>query len=236
MNLWLILLLTLPVLGLLLFGKNPIREYQKQQAEIMERYGKDELTIKANIYAEHKKNSMFGGGVPPSDMTEKDMKAAIQSSSSPIDPEYRLRPLISPETDKSPSLFGATTTARVAQPDRDFPDAISGSVEIIQRPDSDPLALQSNSVPPSGTAPVQKDSYYPPLVTEYKEKVAQKPKVILTGKEAKLRSGQVIIFEGISVYYVDASGGKTVMPDGRYTLEDGRNITVSGGVNVASRD
>jgi hypothetical protein len=75
-------------------------------------------------------------------------------------------------------------------------------------------------------------NYYPPVLPDVTPSVkisSAGQKVVLSGNEAKLRSGQPIIFDGTDVFTVDAAGNKKILPDGNYTLENGSGIRVSEG-------
>jgi hypothetical protein len=200
------------VVALMAFGKNPLREFQRQQRELMAKYGNDELSVMTNIYVEQHQSDGQGGGLfgssqPAQPATEKDMLATIKSSGS----DYSA---LSKQNSEDSSAV------KVAKPDDDLPEDIETSIGISRQLSSD-------------TKSVKNSNYYPPIVGQpaASSENQQKP-IVLTGKEPKLLSGQVVLFDGTLVYLVDQYGNKTVMPDGTYNLQDDRSITVANGKSI----
>lgn len=192
------------VIALVAFGKNPLREFQREQRELMEKHGTDELSVVTSLYIEKKQNKggAFGGdGSAPA--SESGMINSIKSSAS------------SGSVDVDSAVSSAV---KVAKPDEEFPEDNYVSVGVISKLDS------------MGNKKPEKDSdYYPPLAGKsVVAHVSQQP-MALTGKEPRLRSGQMIAFEGTSVFLVDSNGNKSIMPDGTYNLQDGDSLIVNNG-------
>ncbi|MEQ1789479.1 MAG: hypothetical protein ABL857_03450 [Rickettsiales bacterium] len=248
MNLWLILLFALPILGFLVFGKNPLREWQKEQREIVKVYGSNEETITANYYAQQKQKTY---GLGERELSTGDMKSLMRASGTPdaVDPQIgaiQVNPIMSGGLSGMSGNFPGMSGNSVAPPDDQFPDDVNNYVEVTSRPDvinnmrqyqqpnnQQPKILYS---PPSSQASqLTNSSYYPPIISD---KVSnpddQIPSMILTGKEYRLRSGQIIAFEGVNVFLVDRIGRRSNMPDGEYYLQDGGRIKVRGGRNISS--
>lgn len=192
--------------GFIIFGKNPVREYQKDMRKMTEKYGQDELSIATNLYLERKQNAekgmMQGGTQVNSQPTAADMKNSIQSS---ITQNYGF----AVPNSTQPGV-------KVAQPDDQFEDN-SINVEVTQQADS-PISRQQAAA----------RDYYPPILGAPSTAPAQKP-VEVTGNEQRLRSGQVIAFQGTNVYVVDKFGNRSVMPDGTYNMMDGSQLIVTNG-------
>lgn len=201
MNL-LVLLLAIILAGFLMFGKNPIREFQKEQKVLISRYGKDDLTIKTNLYIEQQKKAassgFFSGG---------ERKGGV-ASVAPAENLYGVEgegEIVIQQTDPSGQQPSSpTTSAGLSMP---------------------PVAMRS---------PAKSSNYYPPIVSEGNVPSADKKPLVLTGNETRLRSGQIISFQGILVYMVDQFGDRSPLPDGDYNLQDGGFIKVRGGHRVAN--
>lgn len=200
------------VIGMLIFGGNPLREFQKKQKELRDRLGSDELTIITNLYLEELKNSsnVMGAlnGEPTEPTNSKTMLNSMKTSG------------VDNNSKRNTDLGGIAV--KVAEPDSDLESNYVG-VEVSNNAKADEEKSRASN-------------YYPPIVgltdnIEVVQSQTQKP-VVLTGKEPRLRSGQVIAFDGTLVYIIDAAGNKKTMPDGTYNLEDGRQIVVSNGRNM----
>jgi hypothetical protein len=238
------------VLGLLVFMKNPLREFQESRRELLMKYGTDELAIRTNLFVEQQQKSpMSFGSEPASGGKPGDMyKNMLQSQT---DAEKNDDIKINPRTGKietnsyksSPSVASQT----VAPPDRPLYEGDSGmglnspsypgqrpglnrQANFNQQyPAAPDLQIHDNANKPR---PQKISNYYPPVMPDAAPSVkisSAGQKVALSGNEAKLRSGQPIIFDGMDVFTVDATGNKKVLPDGNYTLENGSGIRVSEG-------
>lgn len=197
------------VAGVLILGKNPIREYQKDMRKLSEKYGQDDLAIATNIYIEKKQNvenGMVPGRQANTQPNESDMKNSIKSS---VTENYGFAV---PES--------TVPASKVAQPDDQFEDS-SINVEVSQQTDT-PISKQQQAL----------RDYYPPIVGQQRPVTpvagSQTP-VVLTGSEPRLRSGQVVAFEGVNVFLVDKFGNRTPMPDGTYNMMDGSKLIVANG-------
>ena len=207
------------LIALVAFGKNPLREFQKQQKEIMAKYGTDDLSVATNIYLEQQQNSgggfmgLLGGNQPAEPPTEKNMINSIKSSAD----------LANSAAIKSAARDAANPlVSKVAKPDIDLPEDNFIAVEV-----STGLNSKGEKIP------AKPSNYYPPIVGQASIEPSNQPKpMILTGKEPRLRSGQVIAFEGTSVYLIDKMGNRTNMPDGTYNLEDGSKLIVVNGQSM----
>ncbi len=175
------LLVILFVVGIVMFGKNPIKELQKEQLK----YGKDPLERATNLYIEKQ------GGVPD-----------------------------------------APKDTSVAKPDENLYEG--GSEVLVPSNTAGTQATTTQAKP----APLQTDSYYPPIVGGNNVD-AQQPAPASRGAYSdvvRLRSGQEISFDRARVFAVGSDGKKTPLPDGKYTLEDGRSVVVSGGKQIFQSD
>jgi hypothetical protein len=192
------------VVGMLVFGGNPLREFQARQKEMLKKYGSDELTIRTNLYLEQQQNSgsgMLGGGAPSEPTNETSMINSIKSSGT---------------ADYVAKDIPSDAIVKVAKPDDEEEDYVG--IEVNKSTEAEAakqIAKTSN--------------YYPPIVGQIDPQQAQQKPIVLTGKEPKLRSGQVIAFEGTFVYLVDQYGNRKTMPDGTYNLQDGSTIVVTNG-------
>lgn len=198
------------VVAFVALGKNPIREYQRDMRKVGEKYGTDEATIRTNMFIEQKQKGATGvysgaASQPAGPVTEDDMKNSITSS---VVTNYGIA---TPDMPSAPAV-------KVAQPDDQFEDN-SLDVEVSQQPDPNAVVSKKEAM---------SRDYYPPIVGA---PVAAQPQQLatFTGREPKLRSGQVIAYEGSSVFLVDQYGRRTIMPDGTYTLSDGNELIVTNG-------
>lgn len=195
------------VVGMLVLGDNPVREFQRKQKEILSKYGNDDLTIRTNLYIEQQKaNSTLGTEERAEPASATSMLNSIKSSSA---------------EDNSVNPDSSGIAVKVAEPDDALPEDIS--VEVNGNDSGSPVKREAEKN-------IEKaNNYYPPIIGQTNEMASQQKPVILTGKEPKLRSGQAIAFEGTSVYIIDNNGYKKPMPDGIYNMQDGSRITVSNG-------
>ncbi len=198
------------VIGFVALGNNPIREYQRDMRKVGEKYGTDEATIRTNMFIEQKQKGATGvysgaAAQPSGPVTENDMKNSITSS---VVTNYGIT---TPDNPSAPAV-------KVAQPDDQFEDN-SLNVEVTQQQDPNAVVSKKEAM--------AKD-YYPPIVGA---PVAAPTGQLatFTGREPKLRSGQIIAYEGSSVFLVDQYGRKTILPDGSYTLNDGSELIVTNG-------
>ena len=227
MNMWIVVLIMIPVLAIMFLGGNPVRDFQKKQQELAAKYGTDELTnatlrgIENNERASGQASSFEG-------VSSSDLISSIKTVSPPIryEDDLTVREPSMNDRINSSALFRknpAPPTSSATQLDDGFDKALSGTVAVGQ-----PLQ------PAQSVRSANTDNYYPPIVSSMNAaSTSAAPQAVLTGKEVKLRSGQIIIFEGVYVYTVNTSGGRVAMPDGEYILQDGGSILVSGGKNIA---
>ncbi len=194
------------VIALVAFGENPLRKFQREQRELMEKRGTDELSVVTNLYIEQKQKKGFSGmfgGDESAPTSESGMINSIKSSANSN--------LIGDGSDISSAV-------KVAKPDEEFPEDNYVSVGVSNKLDS--MGNQK---------PEKTNDYYPPIAGKsVAASVSQKP-MVLTGKEPRLRSGQMIAFEGTSVFLVDQNGNRSIMPDGTYNLQDGGSLIVNNG-------
>ncbi len=195
------------IAGMLILGKNPVREYRNDMKKLGEKYGQDDLAIMTNMYIEKKQkveNGMVPGREVNTQPNENDMKNSIKSS---ITQNYGFAV---PNSE--------LPAAKIAQPDDQFEDN-SINVEVTQQPDNQICRQQAAA-----------RDYYPPIVgaASPAEPQNQVP-VALTGNEQRLRSGQAITFQGANVFVVDQYGNKSPMPDGSYNMMDGSKLIVANG-------
>lgn len=191
------------VVGILVFGGNPLREFQEKQKGLLKKYGSDDLIIRTNLYLEQQQNSgsvMVGGGTSAEPTNETSMIKSIKSSGNP---------------DYVPKDIPSDAVVKIAKPDEEEDDYVG--IEVNKNIEAE-AAKQMAKI----------NNYYPPIVGQVEPQQVQKP-IVFTGKEPKLRSGQVIAFDGTWVYLVDQYGNKKTMPDGTYNLQDGSRIVVSNG-------
>ena len=209
------------VVGLVVFGENPLREFQRQQRELMAKYGTDDLSVATNIYVEQQQNSgggfmgLLSGNQPTEPPSESNMISSIKTSADSATNSA----IKSAMHDAANPLV-----AKVAKPDIDLPEDNFIAVEVS-------TGLNSNS---NGEKKPEKPSnYYPPIVGQASvEPENQQKPMVLTGKEPKLRSGQIIAYEGTSVYLVDKMGNRTNIPDGEYILQDGSQMIIVNGQSM----
>lgn len=211
------------VLFLLLFGKNPVREFQEQQKALMEKYGTDELSIETNVYLEQQQPSQgsFGGFMGGNSNQDKpmDMTGSIVNSNSKS----------SGKSSGIGSIFGGGNNQPAKSPsDFDVNNTDKIVITNTNRNNTTQDIGGFGNTSKTNHGSLANDNYYPPAVNQPVEPNAS------TGNGPKLRSGQSIVFEGTSVYTIDQYGNKTRLPDGKYTLQDGGQINVIGGKNVAN--
>lgn len=227
MNMWIVVLIMVPVLAIMIFGKNPIREFQNEQKALVEKYGGDELTIATSRFVENSEKAS-GQNSSLDGVSSKEVLSSIKNASAPIrlaDDFSPQKPLLNDNINNKTSgggLYGGRPSVPSSSSDDVF-DSI-GKPQIQQQI-YQPQQME-RAVQPENSA-----NYYPPIIADRTVFTPPQP-VILKGKEARLRSGQVVIFEGASVYTVDAAGGRVPMPDGEYVLQDGGNLIVSNGRSV----
>ncbi len=225
MNLW-VLIGMLLVIAMLVFGKNPVREFQNQQKNLMEKYGSDPLTAQTNMYLEQKQKQAASGGMfdsvvgggndkKPVDQSANDMRAAIRNSATVVGNDPSLRPK---------GIYIAPPSLEV--------EGRGESDIIIKQSDPNGQGVgpngQGNDTSASGYSSGGGGSYYPPIINN-EPPVNKDTGSSLTGKEPKLRSGQPIAYDGTAVYSLDQQGNRSLLPDGDYILQDGRSFSVSGG-------
>lgn len=237
------------VLALLVFMKNPVREFQENRRAILTKYGTDELTIKTNLFLEQQQQQSsplsFGNRQPAPPTKSSDILKDMLQSQTDVEKDDDLK--INRRTGRletnSYKARPPVTRQPVAPPDEDLYGGDNGfggdspaypvqqprpNRQLGRVPMPDPYVPDNGGSQPSP----QINSYYPPVMpdTQTNLRVGNPgQKVVLSGNEAKLRSGQPIIFDGSEVYTVDAAGNKRILPDGNYTLENGSGIRVSEG-------
>lgn len=201
------------IVGMLIFGGNPLREFQNKQRELLKKYGGDELTITTNLFIEQQQGAgntgIFSDGVAVDPNSKAALLNSIKSSAS--------------SNSVSGSDLASDSVVKIAKPDDDLPEDNFIGVEVKSSASADVAKIGKIS------------NYYPPIVGQAEVAVPQRQPVVFTGKEPKLRSGQVIAFEGVYVYLVDDYGNRKIMPDGTYNLMDGNLIVVSNGRNMLLR-
>lgn len=225
MNMWIVVLIMIPVVAIMIFGGNPVRDFQEKQREAAAKYGTDELTIATSRFVENHEKATGQASSLEGGVTQKEMISAIKTVSPKVRlaDDFDIKPL-SPSDKISSGLFRKNPSPPPPQPDDGFDKALNGTGAVVAQPAQPLQPVQQ---------PVNENNYYPPIVPDKNTIIATSaPPAVLTGREARLRSGQVIIFERTSVYTIDASGGRVSMPDGEYTLQDGSTILVSGGKNI----
>lgn len=272
MNMWIVVIIMVPVLALLFFGSNPIKDFQDRSREFFGKYGSDELTIQTNMYLEKQQQGAysFGGGSVLETPKEGDIMKSIKQAAPTLDDNGNTA--TSREAMEKARKMGifddaqaeALATGGIAPADDNWSGGAGGGKGRLVIRDNQAgtevsprsgYSRQTSSQPygspsdqyrysgesyynnyPAGVASgnlQEEDSYYPPIVKEDPAAFASyRQPVVLTGLETKLRSGHPIVFEGASVYTVDASGNKKDLPDGDYTLENGSKITVKGGIRI----
>ncbi len=248
MNMWIVLIVMVPVIAILLFGKNPIREFQNEQRGMLEKYGGDDLTYATSRFVEEQEKAGFFGSESNvlQGPSSKDMISSIKKVSPNVSTgdDLTIKP-IAPQSSSRGMFGGGGSTEQqqrgnytiTAPADNDFEKNLNiddnqkyPQLYKQQQMQYDQQDQRSNPSPSSAVQSSEQNSnYYPPV---FSDNAYSKPQPVqLTGKEAKLRSGQPIIFEGVYVYTVGASGERVAMPDGEYVLQDGSSVTVSGGKN-----
>jgi hypothetical protein len=201
------------IVGTLIFGSNPLREFQNKQRELLAKYGSDELTIATNLFIEQQQGAgntgVFSEGVAVDPNSKVAILNSMKSSAS--------------SNSVSSSDLASDSVVKVAKPDDDLPEDNFIGVEVKSNTSANVAKMEKIS------------NYYPPIVGQAEVVVPQRETVVFTGKEPKLRSGQVIAFEGVYVYLVDDYGNRKIMPDGTYNLMDGNLIVVNNGRNMLLR-
>ncbi len=241
MNMWLVLLIMIPVILVMVFGKNPIREFQKEQRALVEKYGGDELTYAVSRNLEEQGAVDSSGKSILDAPTSNDMISSIKSVSKPVSTGEDLTIKKGGGANPNNRPVGANNLSGATQPRFTAPN-ISDTKPVSSKDDGfmfQPQAAGSGQYN-AGLQPQPHDEgYYPTIISKDNSgNVATSSaqagqKATLTGKEARLRSGQPVIFDGGYVYTVNAAGERLPMPDGDYVLENGSALKVSRGQSIS---
>lgn len=231
MNMWIVLLVMIPVILLMFFGKNPIREFQNEQKVLVEKYGNDELTYAVSRSLEEQGAIGIDGKSVLEAPSSNEMISSIKSTSKPVSTGEDL-------TIKKKSEGGNRLGGNVGAGQPRFALPSVTDTKTVAKPDDFVFQPQEangggvNAYPPQTQS--QDRDYYPNVITRDSSgsvisQAGSGTKAQIGGREARLRSGQPVIFDGASVYTVNAAGERVPMPDGDYILQDGGALKVSGG-------